>query len=285
MIKSLIKAIILFPSWLLYMTLKAYDRAISSIFLQLSGAIRQPFINYIDNDLRLTKHGSAKFYLYTPNSICAYRHATFSTKEPEMLEWIEEFGGGVFFDIGANIGIYSLYYAQAQQGKVFCFEPSAFNLRQLAKNISINNLHKRITIISNPLSDRTCISTFINGNEDEGGALSAFGVNYGYNNKPMISNINYSVLGFSLDDLFEKDILNETPSLMKIDVDGIEHLILKGASKTLESKTLRSVYIEVNDEFHEQSSQVKLRLETAGFKLKERRHAASKVFNQIWVKE
>jgi FkbM family methyltransferase len=283
--KSLIKAIVLSPSWMLYVALRIYDKVVSSIFVQLSGAIRQPFINYIDNDLKLTQHGSAKFYLYTPNSICKYRHATFSTKEPEMLEWIEEFGGGVFFDIGANIGIYSLYYSQVQQGNIYCFEPSAFNLRQLAKNVSINNLHKRITIISNPLSDKTCISSFINGTEDEGGALSAFGVDYGYNNEPMISNINYSVLGFSLDDLFEKNILKEIPSLMKIDVDGIEHLILKGASKILESKILKSVYIEVNDEFHEQSSQVKLRLETAGFKLKERRHAASKVFNQIWVKE
>ena len=150
-----------------------------------------------------------------------------------MLEWIEEYGGGVFFDVGANIGIYSLFYARAKEGNVYSFEPSVFNLRQLAKNISINKLSERITIVSNPLSESTGAAKFINGSADEGGALSAFGVKYGHDGKPIISDINYSVLGFSLDDLFEKKVLTEKPSLIKIDVDGIEHLILKGASTRL----------------------------------------------------
>ena len=74
-----------------------------------------------------------------------------------MLEWIDEYGGGVFFDIGANIGIISLYYAKMKEGSVFSFEPSVFNLRQLAKNISINKMSKRITILTNPLADTTGI--------------------------------------------------------------------------------------------------------------------------------
>ena len=69
-----------------------------------------------------------------------------------MLEWIEQYGGnGAFYDIGANIGIYSLYYAKKfQNGNVYSFEPSVFNLRQLAKNISANALSDKITIINNP---------------------------------------------------------------------------------------------------------------------------------------
>ena len=62
-----------------------------------------------------------------------------------MLEWIDEFGeGGAFYDIGANIGIYSLYHAVTKSGKVYSFEPSVFNLRQLAKNISINDFDDKI---------------------------------------------------------------------------------------------------------------------------------------------
>ena len=222
--------------------------------------------------------------------MCNYRHATFSIKEPEMLEWIEEYGGGVFFDIGANIGIYSLYYTQAKQGNVYSFEPSVFNLRQLAKNISINQLSERITLVSNPLSESTGIAKFINGSADEGGALSAFGVKYGFDGEPIISDITYSVLGFSLDDMFEKSVLTEKPSLIKIDVDGIEHLILKGATKTLKSKELKSLYIEVNDDFKEQAHQVKNILESAGFALKEKRHSEmatgrfERTYNQIWVR-
>jgi len=259
---------------------------------QLRGVGRQQLINYIDNDIKLTKHGSTSFQLYTPNYICNFRHSTFSTKEPEMLDWIEEYGGGVFFDIGANIGIYSLFYAHVKEGNVYSFEPSVFNLRQLAKNISINRLSKRITIVSNPLSETTGIASFINGNTDEGGALSAFGVDYGHDGKPINSDINYNVLGFSLDDLFKKNVLTEPPSLIKIDVDGIEHLILKGASKTLKSEQLKSIFIEVNDDFKEQAHQVKTILEFAGFALKEKCHSEmmdgsarfGRTYNQIWVK-
>jgi len=292
MFKNLIKITLLFPLNVCHSAFKFYDTILSNIFPQLKGVGRQKLINHIDNDVQLTKHGSASFKLYTPNRICNYRHETFSTKEPEMLEWIEEYGGGVFFDIGANIGIYSLFYTQVKQGNVYSFEPSVFNLRQLAKNISINELSERITIVSNPLSDSTGIAKFINGSADEGGALSAFGVEYGHDGEPIISDINYSVLGFSLDDMFEKSMLTEKPSLIKIDVDGIEHLILKGAAKTLKSKELKSLFIEVNDDFKEQANQVKDVLESAGFVLKEKRHSEmfegserfGRTYNQIWVR-
>jgi FkbM family methyltransferase len=292
MLKRVIKRILLFPLWVCHNIFKSYDAVLSSIFPQLKCVGRQQLIDYIDNDTELTKHGSTSFHLHTPNHICNFRHTTFSTKEPEMLEWIEEYGGGVFFDIGANIGIYSLFYAQVKEGNVYSFEPSVFNLRQLAKNISINELSERITIVANPLSESTGIAKFINGSADEGGALSAFGVEYGHDGEPIISDINYSVLGFSLDDMFEKSVLTEKPSLIKIDVDGIEHLILKGATKTLKSKELKSLFIEVNDEFKEQAHQVKNILEFAGFALKEKRHSEmiegserfGRTYNQIWVR-
>lgn len=293
MIKQLIKTALFFPLRVCQLAFVVYDMGLCAIFPKLKGVGRQQIINAIDNDIKLTEHGTESFYLYTPNHICNFRHSTFSTKEPEMLEWIEEYGGGVFFDIGANIGIYSLYYAKMKEGSVYSFEPSVFNLRQLAKNISINKMSKRITIISNPLTDVTGIATFINGSADEGGALSAFGVDYGHDGKTIDIDIKYNVLGFSIDDLFEKNILTKVPSLIKIDVDGIEHLILKGASKILKSKTLKSLFIEVNDDFEEQSHQVKTILESSGFKLKEKRHSEmldgnarfGRTYNQIWVRQ
>lgn len=292
MIKILIKTTLLLPLRVCHFVFNTYDRTLCSIFPQLRGIGREPIISTIDNDKQLTEHGTARFYLYTPNHICNFRHSTFSTKEPEMLEWIEEYGGGVFFDIGANIGIYSLYYAQTKEGSVYSFEPSVFNLRQLAKNVSINKMSKRITIISNPLTDRTGIASFINGTTDEGGAMSAFGVEYGHDGKLIDSNIKYNVLGFSLDDLIEKKILAESPSLIKIDVDGIEHLILRGAATVLQSRTLKSLFIEVNDDFEEQSHQVQTIMESAGFTLKEKRHSEmldgsaqfGRTYNQIWVR-
>lgn len=284
---------ILFSAYSLYESIVAM--ALSKVFAY---RLREIFFNKVDSETQevIHKTGSevVRFKLHTPNSVCAMRHNSFSDKEPEMFEWIEEYGGkGAFYDIGANIGIYSLYYATSQPGNVYSFEPSAFNLRQLAKNISANSLSNKITIISTPLSDKTGVSKFINSNINEGGALNAFGVSYGHDGEPINKLVEYSVIGFSLDDLKNTGVLNEPPSLIKIDVDGIEHLILSGATNILSADTCKSVYIEVNDDFDEQSSNVRRLLETSGFTLKEKRHAEmfdndeqiGHTFNQIWVKK
>ena len=230
--------------------------------------------------------------LYTPNSICGFRADTFSTKEPETLEWIEQFGGDekILFDIGSNIGIYSIFHSLLNGGKSVVFEPSFFNLKQLTKNINLNRCEKLISVVSNPLSDSSCFSEFINGNTDEGGALSAFGVDYGFDGKTIPSNFKTNVLGFSLDNLFELGFLKDKPNLIKIDVDGIEDLILKGSINTLSSSECISVLVEVNDDFNPDNvSNILLK---CGFHLKEKRHSEmcnesellGRTFNQIWVK-
>ncbi len=69
----------------------------------------------IDKSLTATKtisHNKTYITLSTPNPICKYRVNTFSSKEPETLDWIDSFNSDdVFWDIGANIGIYSIYAA------------------------------------------------------------------------------------------------------------------------------------------------------------------------------
>lgn len=298
-IKQLIKLCIRLPSKILAKAFFGYEKIVHKVFPNLDGLTRQDFIDVIENDIREVCHQNPnqkiRFKLYTPNTICAYRYNTFSSKEPEMLEWIDEYGGeGTFYDIGANIGIYSLYYAKSKTGSVYSFEPSVFNLRQLAKNTNINNMNDKITIVTNPLSNITGVATFLNGNSDEGGALSAFGVEYGADGKSINSNIKYSVVGFSLDDLLKNGVIIKPPSLIKVDVDGIEHLILSGAKNTLTNDSLKSIFIEVNDGFEEQSMSVKRILKNAGFRLKEKRGSdidmvdgrpkIGGTFNQIWIR-
>ena len=199
-------------------------------------------------------------------------------------------GGGILFDIGANIGIYSIFHSLLNEGKSVSFEPSFFNLKQLTKNINLNRCEKLISVVSNPLSDSSRFSEFINGSEDEGGALSAFGVDYGFDGKRILSNFKTNVLGFSLDNLFELGFLKDKPNLIKIDVDGIEDLILKGSINTLSSSECISVLVEVNDDFNPDNvSNILLK---CGFHLKEKQQSEmlneselfGRTFNQIWVK-
>ena len=106
--------------------------------------------------------GKTEMTFFTPNSLCRYRAATFSTKEPETLEWIDTYGGrsGAFYDVGANVGMYSIYYAKTHPESVYAFEPSALNIALLAKNISVNGLSNRIVIVSNPLTSVNEIADF-----------------------------------------------------------------------------------------------------------------------------
>lgn len=243
-------------------------------------------VTYIRQDNSLT------LSLRVPNEVCRYRAETFETKEPETLRWIDQFGGeGAFYDIGANVGLYSLYYAQTKPGRVYAFEPSALNLRLLSLNISDNHLASRIVIVPNPLTETSEIASFRLSMLDEGGSMSTFGQDFGHDGSPIKSVLEYDTIAMSLDFMLTSGLLSEPPSLIKIDVDGIEHLILRGAQTVLASQSLRSILIEVNEDFRELCQEVCRILEAAGFRMMEREHsgmfehgAFSRTFNQVWVR-
>ena len=95
-----------------------------------------------------------KLIFYVPNRLSHYRVNTFHTKEPETLEWIDKFKKKTtFWDIGANIGLYSCYAAKKNLCKVYAFEPSIFNLEWLGRNIFLNNLVEKIVVIPIPLTE------------------------------------------------------------------------------------------------------------------------------------
>ena len=98
--------------------------------------------------------------------------------EPETVRWIEtDFEEGqVFYDVGANVGAYSLIASRFHQGsvRVYAFEPSSPNYAQLCKNININN-SQNIVPLPLALSDKTSIDTFNYSSLLPGGALHALG--------------------------------------------------------------------------------------------------------------
>ena len=254
------------------------------------------YLEALKTDIVHNSNSSGKVNLsfYTPNALCFFRANTFSTKEPETLEWIEEFGANnaTLFDIGANIGLYSIYHAVINNGKVTAFEPSFFNLKQLTTNINLNLCQDAINIISIPLSDKNGIYDFNYSSPVEGGALSAFGVDFDHDGNRLNVNLSAKVLGMSLDSMVSNGFIDEVPNLVKIDVDGIEHLILSGSRDTLMHENCKSILIEVNDDFVDQFSEVSKLLSEYGFILREKRHGDflknsktfSSVYNQIWVK-
>ena len=245
--------------------------------------------NKIVNEKKSVNIGNSKLFFYAPNETNLFRINTFFTKEPETLEWIDTFKKkSVFWDIGANIGLYSCYAVKRADCQVYAFEPSVFNLELLAKNINLNSLSEKIAIISFPLFDSLAVKPFYMTSDEWGGAQSNFGESVNYEGLPMSSVFQYNTPGMSIDQTVS--LLNlEKPNYIKIDVDGIEHLILKGATNTLQN--VESLLIEVNDNFIKQASDVKKYLTEAGFKLKHKKHSEliskskySSFYNEIWVR-
>ena len=194
-----------------------------------------------------------------------------------------------FWDIGANIGLYSCYAAKKNDCKVFAFEPSIFNLELLSRNIHINSLSDQITIVPIPLSDNSGFKNFFITNKDWGGAFSNFGESLDHHGKPLKKNFYYKTLGVSMDEAI-KNIKIEQPNYIKMDVDGIEHLILKGASNTL--KNVESILIEVNKQNRKQSEEIEKYLIDSNFTLKKSKQIevienfknVPYFFNEIWEK-
>ena len=101
----------------------------------------------------------------------------------------------IFWDIGANIGLYSIYTSLVKKCQVYAFEPSFLNLYFLSKNIFQNNLFQRIRIIQLPIdTKKNRFLKFFESSDLEGGAFNSFNNNKNLNK---ISNI-YSILGVTL---------------------------------------------------------------------------------------
>ena len=213
---------------------------------------------------------------FIPNQLTDWRIETFFTKEPETLEWIDSFEKKdkiIFWDIGANIGLYSIYSVLRNENvSTISFEPSTSNLRVLSRNISINNLENKIKILSAPLSNKE--NQFLTMNEGdfiEGGALNTFGENYDFAGELFDSKMKYKILGTTIKNLLDNNIL-EIPNYIKIDVDGIEHLILEGAGKYLKDKKIKSLSIEINEDFKEQYNKIIEIMDQNEFKLLHKKH-------------
>lgn len=256
---------------------------------RLGRLVHEELLSNSMSRLERVHHNGVNLILAAPNSLNLYRATTFSTKEPETLEWIERIPPkSVLWDIGANVGLYSCYAAKARGCRVFAFEPSVFNLELLARNIFNNDLSNRVVIIPLPLTDVLGCSTLNMTSTNWGGALSTFGQSYGHDGLEMRKVFEFQTVGIAMTDAILKFGVDQ-PDFIKMDVDGIEHLILRGGIDVL--KKSQGILIEINDHFVEQADSASQVLRECGFELKEKRHAdyfdhdsgsGRHTFNQIW---
>ncbi len=187
----------------------------------------------------------AKIYLRYGSVVEFQRRSEEHKKEPDTVEWIKSyFQGGVFFDIGANVGSFSLIAASLKKAdQVFAFEPNFTTFHSLCHNIILNNLSNTITPLQIALSDRSGLSSFAYLNNRSGESFC--GLQSINNNLGKKESFELYEISLSLDDCFEL-LKMPHPNYIKLDVDGFELQILSGMPRILANPALKTVSVEPN---------------------------------------
>jgi FkbM family methyltransferase len=189
----------------------------------------------ISEPILMTRYKEKNFAYSTPNSFCEWRAKTLLTKEPETIKWLETFKPtDIFWDVGANIGLYSIFASVLTGCKTFAFEPESQNYAILNKNILFNKVDSLVQAYSIGISNITEINSLNLSKFEVGNSGHSLG-----NSKLKFSQ---GCISYSIDDLIDLGI--PVPTHLKIDIDGLEHLVINGARKNL--KSISSILIEIN---------------------------------------
>ncbi len=194
------------------------------------------------------------------NDHTLWRARTLFTKELITIKWIRSFEKkSLFFDVGANVGVYSIFAAINNSSKVYSFEPESNNFQVLMQNIITNNLNDLIMPFQIGISDKTELTKLNLNNFSAGLSHHTVGENaLDHNNlQPIVSKYKQGIFSTTLDDLCEKWKF-QIPSYLKIDVDGIESKIISRSSKLLSSPLLKSILVEINANREEDKKIIKI---------------------------
>lgn len=205
-------------------------------------------------------------------------------KEPETVSWLRDYikPGTVFYDVGANVGAYSLIAAQLMKGSgtVYSFEPGFANFKTLSENILLNRLSERIIPIQTAVSDTPGFINMSFSTIESGAAKHTLSFD------KTLSDIQIKVPTLRLDDYVQHHHL-PFPSVMKIDVDGGEWGVVEGARKTLAAPSLKTLLIEIDTSDPKSKDTVAL-IERVGLSLKEKfpreKGKSDHIFNFIFCR-
>jgi len=208
---------------------------------------------WIDLDYAEIAHREKTMRYVTTGSSSAKRIRSLFTKEPITLAWIDSFKEGqTLYDIGANVGMYTIYAAVMRNAKVISFEPEALNYAELNKNIYVNDLHNQVLAYGLALSDVDKTDKLLLSDFGLGIAYHDFEENSWTEDKEFAPDWKVSkdnrrpqgCIGRRVDSLVADGV--PVPDHIKIDVDGLEHRVIAGMIETLRQPHLKTILIEIN---------------------------------------
>lgn len=188
----------------------------------------------------ITPQVKIKLYKDSELAIDIYSGEFEKTERQFINKFLKE--GDVFFDIGANIGLFTLIASEkiGILGSIHAFEPAVETFKRLEENISLNKL-KNVYLNNIALSDKKeTLKLFVDKNGYD--AYNSFG-------RPSKGNLYSSeeVLTWPLDFYIEENSLTKI-DLVKIDVEGWEIPVFKGAENLFKKHDAPTLMVEFTEQ-------------------------------------
>ncbi|MGA9771236.1 MAG: FkbM family methyltransferase [Blastocatellia bacterium] len=169
----------------------------------------------------------------------AYRYVSWNLDEYRAFKSNLK-AGHIVFDVGANVGCYSLLFGQwvGSSGKVYAFEPSPETFAALSRHVALNSLEDVLLPVNTAISDESSSVDFL--------ALDTLGMSrmLVQNEQAEASQV-IRVPAISIDEFCARERV--LPDLIKIDVEGFELSVLRGARETIrDCRSRLALFVEMH---------------------------------------
>ena len=186
-----------------------------------------------------TPGGPLKFVILGRGS--SIRAMSVLRKQPATIAWIDSFtAGSVFWDVGANVGVYALYAARRGGAKVVAFEPAAVNFFLLAANCEANGLDAQVDCLLIGLGSEKAI-----GHMSVSQFVPAESFRFRGTSESKHPTRQAAIM-LSMDQLVE-EYGAACPNYIKIDVPALTEAILVGGARLLRRLEVRELHIEMRE--------------------------------------
>jgi len=188
------------------------------------------------------------------SGLSQWRAETFWEKEPETILWTESFRSLThrnldFIDIGANLGIYSLFaLTTGIYRRVVAVEPMPLNFEALEQNVILNGYRENVILYNQPLYSHEIEAEF----KFEDSRVGASGGQVVEKKITTDSQVGVSVQCLTGDTIIENNSVKNC--VIKIDVDGLELKILQGFEQSLSSDVICGILVEATTQNFEEIS-------------------------------
>ncbi len=194
-----------------------------------------------DGVLRIEVGGvDAKFYVRTPGELRVVDPAGETQGERHILEHLMATlrAGDVFYDIGANVGLYTVLLAKTlgDQGQVIAFEPGREAYQHLQDNLTLNHL-SNVRTFRKALGERAGEAELYTGDENGHSSLLRH---------PSGTDLGTEAVEVAVGDQFIGTEHLPLPRAVKIDVEGYEYAVLTGLRSTLAQPVCELVCCELH---------------------------------------